>query len=259
MATFLFDKIVFGPVKSRRLGVSLGINLLPNDSKICNFNCIYCECGWTPEGKNLKNVFHQRDLVREKLEKKLQQMKNANETVDAITFAGNGEPTMHPAFAEIINDTIEARNKYFPCAQIVVLSNATLIHKPKIKSALLNVDQNILKLDSVFKETVQLINQPQGYFDLQKTIAQLMEFNGGLIIQTLFVKGTYKGKIVDNTTEKEIVAWLDVLQEIKPQMTMIYTIARDTPTETLQKVSLDKLNEIAARVEKIGVKTQVSG
>lgn len=259
MATFLFDKIIFGPVKSRRLGVSLGVNLLPNNSKLCNFNCIYCECGWTPETKEIKNEFHPRSAVKESLEKKLQQMKNEKDVVDAITFAGNGEPTMHPDFAGIIDDTINIRNTYFEKAQIVVLSNSTLIHKPHIKESLLKVDQNILKLDSVFEETVKLINQPQGFFSLENVIENLIGFNGQLIIQTLFVKGTYNGIEVNNATQKEVLAWLNVLQKIKPQMVMIYTIARDTPTESLEKVTLDRLNEIAQMVEKIGIKTQVSG
>lgn len=258
MATFLFDKVVFGPVKSRRLGISLGINLLPNDCKLCNFNCIYCECGWTPNKSDQEATFHSREDVRINLERKLQQMRNANEEVDAITFAGNGEPTMHPDFDGVIEDTIAARDLYFKNAQIVVLSNATLIHKPKIKKALLKVDQNILKLDSVFEDTVKLMNQPQGYYNLEKTIEYLIGFNGKLIVQTLFLNGTYKGVKIDNTTEKEVRAWLETVQKINPQMVMIYTIARDTPIDTLVKVSAEKLDEIAARVEKLGVKTQVS-
>jgi wyosine [tRNA(Phe)-imidazoG37] synthetase (radical SAM superfamily) len=258
MATFLFDKIVFGPVKSRRLGVSLGINLLPNDCKLCNFNCIYCECGWTPNNKKTGDNFHPREIVKEKLEQKLQQIQNANEKVDAITFAGNGEPTMHPDFEGIIEDTINARNAYFKEAQIVVLSNSTLIHKNSIKKALLRVDQNILKLDSVFEDTVKILNQPQGYFNLEKTIEYLTSFNGKLIVQTLFVNGLYKGQAVDNTTKNEVEAWLKVIEKINPEMVMIYTIARDTPLETLNKVSLDKLNELAKLVEKLGIKTQVS-
>ncbi len=256
MATFLFDKIIFGPVHSRRLGASLGINLLPNDKKICSFNCIYCECGWTDSESD--STFHPREEVRENLRLKLEQMKMNNESLDAITFAGNGEPTLHPKFDLIIQDTIGIRNRYFPDAQIAVLSNASLIHKRKIFNALKRVDQNILKLDSVFEDTVQLLNQPHSGFDLKRTIEYLKKFNGQLIIQTMFIRGEYGGVKFDNTTEKEINAWLETLKEIHPALVMIYTIARDTPAENIQRLKQEELETIAEKVEQIGIPTQIS-
>ncbi len=258
MATFLFDKIIFGPVKSRRLGVSLGINLLPTESKLCNFNCIYCECGWTPGKENRNVYFHERKLVAQKLEEKLLEMQQDNMPPDVITYAGNGEPTMHPDFEGIIDDTIRIRNKYFPKARVAVLSNATRLHKDSVRRALNRVDDNILKLDSAILETVQLMNMPLGKYQIDRLIEQMQTFKGNLIIQTMFLRGEYKGQKIDNTTEYEISAWIKALHQINPKQVMIYTIARDTPLSSLEKLSLDELNIIKARLEKEGFNVQVS-
>ena len=259
MATFLFDKIIFGPVKSRRLGVSLGINLLPTNVKVCSFDCIYCECGWTPKKHKEKAVLPKRDEVREKLEETLIKMVADNQLPDVITFAGNGEPTLHPEFAGIIDDTIKLRDKISPNARIAVLSNATMLHKKGVFNALLKIKDNIQKLDSAFEETVRLLDCPNGNFNLDKVVEQLESFNGKVIIQTMFVRGSFKGSEIDNTTKKEISAWLELLQKINPSQVMIYTIARDTPINTLKKVPLEELNSIADRVKNIGFDVQVSG
>jgi wyosine [tRNA(Phe)-imidazoG37] synthetase (radical SAM superfamily) len=259
MATFLFDKIIFGPVKSRRLGVSLGINLLPTNVKVCSFDCIYCECGRNPKQYEEKAVLPSRAEVQQKLKEKLREMKSENLLPDVITFAGNGEPTLHPEFAEIIDDTVELRNQLAPNARIAVLSNATMIHKKKVFEALLKIEDNIQKLDSAFDETVKLLDCPNNNFSLPKTVEQLTAFHGRVIIQTLFVKGSYKGQTVDNTSDKEISAWIELLKKIRPAQVMIYTIARDTPTETLEKVRLEELNKIAEILKKSGFKVQVSG
>jgi wyosine [tRNA(Phe)-imidazoG37] synthetase (radical SAM superfamily) len=259
MSTFLFDKIVFGPVKSRRLGVSLGINLLPTGCKVCNFNCIYCECGLniTEEFKNHK--LPSRYEVYEALDQKLQEMKANNEKPDVITFAGNGEPTIHPAFASIIDDTIDLRDKYFPEAKVSVLSNSTMIHNKEVISALSKIDQNILKLDSAIPSTVLELNQPTGKFVLDTLIDNLKQFNGRLIIQTLFTRGKHNGKIIDNTTEVELTAWAAIIKEITPEKVMIYTIERNTPVSGLQKVPLTDLNIIAERIRNLGIEVQISG
>jgi len=259
MATFLFNEIVFGPVTSRRLGVSLGINLLPVDSKVCSFDCIYCECGWTPTGKQLIGDMPSREQVKEKLEAKLQQMQLENLLPDVITFAGNGEPTLHREFEAIIDDTILLRNQYAPAARIAVLSNASVLHRASVFNALLKVDDNIQKLDSAFEETVRLLDKPRGRFDLQKVIEQLCGFNGRVIIQTMFVRGSWQGKLIDNSTDHEVSAWLEVIKIIAPAQVMIYTIARDTPVNTLEKVPLKKLQHIAVRVREAGYDVQVSG
>jgi wyosine [tRNA(Phe)-imidazoG37] synthetase (radical SAM superfamily) len=258
MATFLFDEIIFGPVQSRRLGISLGVNLLPVNVKVCSFDCIYCECGFTPKKYNEKAIMPTRQEVRQKLEEKLQKMAAEGQKPDVITFAGNGEPTLHPEFAGIIDDTIELRNQLAPKARIAVLSNATMLHKPEVFSALLKVEDNIQKLDSAFEETVELLDCPRGNFNLQKVVEQLKSFNGKVTIQTLFVKGNFKDQTVDNTTEKEISAWIELLQKIQPVQVMIYTIARDTPVDTLEKISAKKLNSIAKQLDNKGFHVQVS-
>jgi wyosine [tRNA(Phe)-imidazoG37] synthetase (radical SAM superfamily) len=258
MPTFLFDKIIFGPVKSRRLGVSLGINLLPTNVKVCSFDCIYCECGRNPVKYEEKAVLPSRIEVQQKLKEKLEEMFAENLLPDVITFAGNGEPTLHPDFAGIIDDTIELRDQLSPNARIAVLSNATMIQKKAVFQALLKVEDNIQKLDSAFEETIKLLDCPNKNFSLQKTVEQLAKFQGKVIIQTLFVRGSYKGQTVDNTTEKEISAWIELLEKIKPSQVMIYTIARDTPIDTLEKVSAEDLNAIATQVKNAGFLVQVS-
>lgn len=260
MSTFLFDKIIFGPVRSRRLGVSLGINLLPATKKICNFNCIYCECGWTNSSQGERSSFPGREEVRKALDKKLAQMKAGSQKPDVITFAGNGEPTLHPDFPEIVDDTIELRNRYFPDSKIAVLSNSTTITVPRIREALLKVDQNILKLDSGFDLTVRVHNQPRVNFKVAELIGNLKNLKGQLIIQTLFLRGQYNGRMIDNTTPEELEAWLKAVALIRPSEVMIYTISRDTPEGSqLAKVPVSELKGIARMVNSLGIKTSVSG
>ncbi|HKJ78258.1 MAG TPA: radical SAM protein [Prolixibacteraceae bacterium] len=258
MATFLFDKIIFGPVKSRRLGVSLGINLLPTNVKVCSFDCIYCECGWTPKKYDGIAKLPLRAEVQQKLEEKLREMKASGELPDVITFAGNGEPTLHPDFAGIIDDTIELRDKFSPGARIAVLSNASTLHKKSVFNALLKIKDNIQKLDSAFEETIRVLDCPKGNYNLEKVVDQLAAFNGNVTLQTMFVKGSFKGVEIDNTTEKEISAWIELIKKIKPKQVMIYTIARDTPIDTLQKTLPETLDGIATRVKAAGFPVQVS-
>ena len=260
MPTFLFDQTIFGPVNSRRLGISLGINLLPNDSKLCSFDCIYCECGWNPEKGTVKAILPTRVEVKRMLREKLSEMKNSGELPDVITFAGNGEPTMHPDFAGIIDDTLFIRNELCPSARIAVLSNSTMLHKPKVVEALKKIEDNILKLDSGFAETIRILDQPVGRFNLQSVVKNIQQFEGQLIIQTMFIRGEFKGTAIDNTTETEVSAWIALLQQIRPRLVMIYTIARDTPANDLRKVPIDELEVIAARVKKeTGLEVQVNG
>ena len=259
MATFLFDKIIFGPVKSRRLGVSLGINLLPTNVKVCSFDCIYCECGRTPKKYEEKAILPKRAEVRERLEETLKNMVANNQLPDVITFAGNGEPTLHPEFPKIIDDTIELRDKFTPNARIAVLSNATMLHKKSVFNALLKIKDNIQKLDSAFEDTVRMLDIPNSSFNLEKVVKQLESFKGKVIIQTMFIRGTFNGHKIDNTTENEISAWLKLVQRINPSQVMIYTIARDTPINTLEKVPLHQLNSIAKQVRSFGFDVQVSG
>ena len=257
MAGFLFDKIIFGPVHSRRLGISLGINLLPAGYKYCSFNCIYCECGWTKINNIDKIIFPPTIVIKQFLEKKLREMFENGELPETISFAGNGEPTLHPGFPEIIDFTIELRNKYSPKSNVAVLSNATMLHIPDIVEALRKVDKNILKLDAGTEETFKLINNPLGNITQEEIVNNLKLFKKKLIIQSLFVRGDYNGKRVDNTSEKEIKPWLKHLEELKPELVMIYPIARATPVKGLEKISLKELEDIAEKVRKIGLKIEV--
>lgn len=255
--TSLYDNIIFGPVRSRRLGLSLGVNLLPVDSKLCSFDCIYCECGWNDEHPG-KRRFNSRDEVRTMLDQTLAKMVKEGTPPDVITFAGNGEPTLHPEFEQIIEDTIALRDKHCPSAKVSVLSNATQIHREDVRRALLRVDNNILKLDSAFDDTVQLINKPQGTYTVARTVELLKAFCGELIVQTMFLRGEYLGKRVDNTTEEEVEAWLRLVKEIAPKQVMVYSLDRDTPCQTLEKVEKEELRAIASRVEALGIKCSVA-
>ncbi len=256
--TFLFDKIIFGPVKSRRLGLSLGINLLPTDSKLCNFNCIYCECGWTGIKNSSGKAFHSRSDVKKNLEEKLIELKSQNIFPDAITFAGNGEPTMHPQFSEIIEDTIELKNKIFPATKIAVLTNATMLNRKQVADALKKVDLRILKLDAGIEELFQQINQPHSRITLSWIVDHLQYFNGDLIVQSMFLKGTINGISIDNTTDENVNAWLELLKKINPKQVMLYSINRATAGKGLESISHEKLKEIEMKVMELGINTMVS-
>ena len=255
--TSLYDNIIFGPIRSRRLGISLGVNLLPIESKLCSFDCIYCECGWNDEHPG-KRRFNAREDVRAMLDETLGKMVAEGTPPDVITFAGNGEPTMHPDFEAIIEDTIALRDKHCPAAKVSVLSNATQIHREDVRRALKRVDNNILKLDSAFDTTVQLMNKPQGNYTVARTVELLKMFEGDFILQTMFLRGEYLGKVVDNTTEEEVAAWLKIVEELKPKQVMVYSLDRDTPCQTITKVEKDELSVIGKRVEALGIPCSVA-
>lgn len=258
MSTILFDKIVFGPVHSRRLGVSLGMNLLPVDGKLCSFDCIYCECGLNGQHRPHTQL-PAREEVKAALEEKLSAMQAEGVAPDVITFAGNGEPTMHPAFEGIIEDTIATRNRFFPNAKIAVLSNSTMLHKESVFRALNKVEDNILKLDSVLDSRIRQLNAPNSpAFTFDKLLEQLCRFQGNLIIQTMFLQGEVNGESVNNTTEEEITGWLEALKKIKPKQVMIYTIDRETPLKGLKKIPGEILDAIADRARKEGFGVTVS-
>ncbi len=256
--TFLFDKIIFGPIKSRRLGISLGVNLLPIDSKLCNFNCIYCECGWTGIKSKSAQTFHSRSDVKKNLEEKLMQLKSENITPDAITFAGNGEPTMHPQFLEIINDTIELRNQIFPNTKIAVLTNATMLNRKSVVEALKKVNSRILKLDAGTEELFKQINDPHSHISLSWIVDHLQYFNGDLTVQSMFLKGMVNGVFIDNTNDINVNAWLELLKKINPHQVMLYSINRATAGEGLEPISHEKLKEIEMKVMELGINTLVS-
>lgn len=259
MGTILFDDIVFGPLHSRRLGISLGINLLPADGKKCSFDCIYCECGFNKDFPT-ESPLPSRQEVSSALEHKISLLLKRAITPDVITFAGNGEPTMHPQFANIIEDTISLRNRFLPDTKISVLSNALHIANSKVFNALKKIDNNILKLDGGTTETIRLIDRPlpKGY-TVEKQVELFKRFHGNFILQTMFLRGEHQGKIVDNTTEEELQAWIKAIKETNPREIMIYTIDRETPSKNLRKVPLHELKAIAHKVEKLGFRTNVAG
>lgn len=256
--TALFEDVIFGPVRSRRLGLSLGVNLLPVHAKICSFDCIYCECGWNAERRG-EMRFNSREEVRERLAEVLEKMVEEGTPPDVVTFAGNGEPTMHPDFEAIIDDTISLRDRLAPSAKISVLSNATQLHRADVCRALHRVDNNILKLDSAFDETVQCVNQPrQAHYTVADVVARMQEFRGEMILQTMFLRGEYGDKVIDNTTPDEVAAWLKLVAEIRPRQVMIYSLDRDTPCQTLHRVAREELQQIADQVVALGIVCSVA-
>lgn len=255
--TVIYPSPIFGPIHSRRLGVSLGINLMPGDGKVCSFDCIYCECGFNADHRP-KTARPTREEVAEALENKLKEMTANGPKPDVLTFAGNGEPTAHPHFPEIMEDTLRLRDKYFPNAKVSVLSNSTFIDRPAVFEALMKIDNNILKLDTVSEKYIETVNRPTGKYDLASIISHLKKFEGHCIIQTMFMKGNIAGVDVNNTTDNYVLPWLKAVKEIAPSMVMIYTIDRETPDHDLQKATHEELDRIVAMIEKEGIPASAS-
>lgn len=258
MSTVIYPSPIFGPVHSRRLGVSLGINLLPADGKVCSFDCIYCECGLNAE-RRPKAKMPTREEVRAALEIRLKQMAQEGPRPDVLTFAGNGEPTLHPYFPEIIEDTRALRDRYCPEARISVLSNATQILRPAVHDALMKVDNNILKLDTTDKAFITAVDRPTGHYDVEAIVDGLCRFNGHVIIQTMFLGGMDEnGNDVQNTSPRFVERWLEALKRIQPQQVMIYTIDRETPVASLRKATPEVLDGIAEQVRGLGLACSVA-
>lgn len=258
MVTILFHSTIFGPIHSRRLGASLGVNLSPNDGKVCSFDCVYCEAGYNSQGAGTTGLPRREDVSRE-LEMKLKSMIEAGEHLDVITFSGNGEPTLHPQFAEIIDDTIALRDKYFPQVKISVLCNSTRLGDEPVVAALRKVDNNILKLDSAITSTMRLIDQPASpSFTSEGVIEQIAQFSGQCVVQTMFLRGEHDGKKIDNTTPEEIEALIEAYRRISPRQVMIYSIDRKTPEQSLEKVLRDELEAIATQMRNEGIDVTVS-
>lgn len=250
----LFDSIVYGPIRSRRLGVSLGVNLMPTTAKLCTFDCVYCECGWN------QPVSHPQLPTREQVRAALEsQLLTLEVQPNVITFSGNGEPTLHPDFLGIIQDTCALRDQYCPNAKVSVLSNSTQLGRVDVVKALLLVDNRILKLDSAIDATMRLIDKP---VNDQLTVSKVMEwlsiFDGDFTLQTCFLRGEYEGKIINNTTAKELAAWYQAVDILHPKQVMIYVIDRATPLQTLSKVPADEMEAIAAPLREKGIDVIVS-
>lgn len=250
----LFDSIIYGPIHSRRLGVSLGINLMPTTAKLCTFDCVYCECGWN------QPVSHPslptRADVRAALES---QLSAAIEPIDVITFSGNGEPTLHPDFLGIIQDTCALRDQYCPKAKVSVLSNSTQLGRTDVIEALRLCDNRILKLDSAIDATMRLIDKPVNAQLTVKQIGQWLSiFDGDFTLQTCFLRGEYQGQTIDNTTPEELTAWYKMVDYLHPKQVMIYVIDRVTPLETLEKIPAETMEKIAIPLREKGINVIVS-
>lgn len=257
MSTVIYSSPIFGPVHSRRLGISLGINLLPADGKVCSFDCIYCECGFNEDHRPTLPM-PTREEVAARLEQTLATMRGNGQLPDVLTFAGNGEPTCHPHFAEIIDDTIRLRNQYCPKAKVCVLSNSTMIHRQSVHDALMKVDDNILKLDTVDAAYIKKVDHPAGTYDVEQIISRMKDFQGHVIIQTMFMRGECHGESVDNTGNRYVEPWLEVVKAIKPQQVMVYTIDRETPAHGLLKATHEQLDGIRDRVIAAGIPCSAS-
>ena len=237
----LREDTVFGPIHSRRLGNSLGINLLPTKGKLCNFDCIYCECGWNADGRS-DTVIPTAAQVRSALEDKLMQLMLDCTPVDSITFSGDGEPTLNPDFSRIIDDTLALRAAYYPDAKVSVLSNATRVHIDSVFEALRKVDNPIMKIDAPTDAFAALINRPAPGYSVERTVQALKRFQGDFILQTMFLKSDD----FDSASPEVLGPWMDIVRELKPRLVQLYSIDRPTPAQGLQKYSTEQMKTLAA-------------
>ena len=245
----LREKLVFGPIFSRRLGSSLGINLLPENGKLCNFDCVYCECGWNRDGREDTRLPQPAEL-RSELERVLADCLEKGVRIDSITFSGDGEPTLNPHFPEMIDITLELRDKYFPDSVVSVLSNATLISRPGVREALMRVDNPILKLDAGIDSLALKMNQPSGHYSVRETVEAMKSFNGNFVLQTMFLKGPRINSLAADNLE----AWRNIVRELRPREVMMYTLDRPAPAEGLEKVPVESMEEAATPLIQEGFK-----
>lgn len=253
-----FDNIVYGPIKSRRLGNSLGVNLLPKHGKLCSFDCVYCECGWNKDGRK-DSQLPSLEEVREALKAGLEHCKSSNIQIDTITFSGNGEPTIHPDFPEIIDYVITLRDKLFPQAKISSFSNCTQLHRPGIKEALAKTDNPILKLDSGIESIAELIDRPQSNYSIEDIVEQLKWFKGNFVLQTMFLKGEINGRFIDCTDPETAAPWVKIVLELHPREVMIYTLDRVPPLSTLEKVTVERMRAVSQPLIDAGIEVQIRG
>ena len=248
------EETVFGPIHSRRLGRSLGINLLPTRGKLCNFDCIYCECGWNRDGRG-DTVLPTAAKVRADLENKLMELMLEGKTIDSITFSGDGEPTLNPEFPRIIDDTVFLRDAYCPGAKVSVLSNATRVHVPEVFEALRKVDNPILKIDAPTDELVARLNQPAPGYSLERVIEALERFEGNFILQTMFLKS----KDFDSASAEVLEGWMAIVRRLRPRQVMVYTLDRPTPQQGLEAFSVEKMRTLVQPLIDEGFSIDIKG
>ena len=249
-----FDDIVFGPIQSRRLGSSLGVNLLPSKGKLCNFDCIYCECGWNKDGA-MDRTLPTLEIVRLALNEKIEALAKEGTPVDSITFSGNGEPTIHPDFPEIVDTVISLRDRFYPQAKVSVLSNATMLSRKKVIAALKKVDNPILKLDASDNALIRLMNKPSGPYDIEDVIKGMREFDGNFILQTMFLKSPE----FDLSEPLQLERWMNVIRDLRPREIMVYTIDRETPDKSLEKYSVQEMKDMMKPLLDEGFSIQIRG
>lgn len=256
----MYTDTIFGPIHSRRLGSSLGVNLMPRDGKVCTFDCLYCEAGYNAQGPG-KSGLPARAEVARLLEDKLAALQAEGAPVDAITFSGNGEPTLHPDFAGVIDDTLALRDRYYPQASVSVLSNSTMLDRPEVVAALRRVDNAIMKLDSVNDDTIRALDRPtRPGFTADSVIAQLADMGSGAVVQTMITRGSHEGRVVDNSTPEEVDGLIEAYRRIGPGRIMLYTVDRPTPERSLQRVPRAELDAIASRItSETGIAVEVAG
>ncbi len=250
----LREKTVFGPIHSRRLGNSLGLNILPENGKFCNFDCIYCECGWNKDGKE-DQYLPKANEVKAALEAKLKECAKNGTPIDSITFSGDGESTLNPDFPQIVDDTMALRDQYFPQAQVSILSNGTRAHIPAVFAALRKVDKPIMKIDAPTNEWIAKINRPAPGYDVRRVIDALKQFNGDFILQTMMLQSSD----FDSANPEIVNPWMDIVRELHPREIMVYTINRPTPQEGLVKFSEEKMRQLVQPLIDEGFKVQIRG
>ena len=248
----LREETVFGPIHSRRLGTSLGINLLPTKGKICNFDCIYCECGWNRDGRADKTLPTSAQ-VRHALEDALSSLLLEETHIDSITFSGDGESTLHPEFAQIVDDTLRLLDIYFPSAKVSVLSNATRVHIDSVFEALKKVDSPIMKIDAPTNELIARINRPAAGYDIARVIESLERFDGDFILQTMFLKS----RDFDSSSPEVLQGWMDIVRHLRPREVMVYSIDRPTPEEGLEAFTASRMRSLTAPLCEEGIKVSV--
>ena len=248
--------IIYGPVRSRRLGLSLGINLLPTDYKLCSFNCVYCQYGWTKKA-TLAPTQELADLpglaaIATAIEAALEQLASAGKTVDSITVCGNGEPTLYPQLAEVIVAAKELRDRYLPQARLAILSNSSTVGDPAVREALDLLDLKIMKFDAGSEEMFRQLNHPRAPIYMGDIVTGLKELKN-IILQSLFVQGR-----VTNADPDSVGLWAEKVREIRPIGVQVYTLEREPADLRIEKVSLTTLQWIAEQVRwRAGVPVEV--
>jgi wyosine [tRNA(Phe)-imidazoG37] synthetase (radical SAM superfamily) len=251
----LWKDIFYGPILSRRLGFSLGVNLLPVKRKICSFNCVYCECGLNDNSAPKEQMPTLTDFETA-ITHTLSDLKNKNQKLDHITFSGNGEPTLHPDFDKIIDITIKYRDKFYPECKIAVLTNSTNVRLERVFTSLNKIELPICKLDAGSERLYQLIDAPVGSVSLDEITEQLTRFNGKIVVQSIFLKGNINNESIDNTTPEELEQYITRLKLINPKMVMIYSLDRVAPFSTIEKLSKEELQKIADYIKSNGFKVE---